>query len=134
MDKPISVGDLVMVVQWPCCGAALGDIFVVANFFTSPGFHSCNKCWREIPKDFAVGPGSPGTRCGAPPAWLKRIPPIEELDDVKHEEEITMTVRILQGDCRDVLKTLPDESVHCVVTIAAVLGPARLRGCRTDRA
>lgn len=27
-----------------------------------------------------------------------------------------MTVRILQGDCRDVLKTLPDDSVHCVVT------------------
>ena len=27
-----------------------------------------------------------------------------------------MTVKILQGDCRDVLKTLPDESVHCVVT------------------
>ena len=27
-----------------------------------------------------------------------------------------MTVRILQGDCREVLKTLPDESVHCVVT------------------
>lgn len=27
-----------------------------------------------------------------------------------------MAVRILTGDCRDVLKTLPDESVHCVVT------------------
>lgn len=27
-----------------------------------------------------------------------------------------MTVRILQGDCREVLKTLPDESVNCVVT------------------
>ena len=27
-----------------------------------------------------------------------------------------MSVRILQGDCRDVLKTLPDESVHCVVS------------------
>ncbi len=25
-------------------------------------------------------------------------------------------IRILQGDCRDVLKTLPDDSVHCVVT------------------
>ena len=25
-------------------------------------------------------------------------------------------IRILDGDCRDVLKTLPDESVHCVVT------------------
>ena len=27
-----------------------------------------------------------------------------------------MTVRILRGDCREVLKTLADESVHCVVT------------------
>lgn len=27
-----------------------------------------------------------------------------------------MSVRILQGDCREVLRTLPDESVHCVVT------------------
>jgi len=27
-----------------------------------------------------------------------------------------VSVRILTGDCRDVLKTLPDESVHCVVT------------------
>jgi DNA modification methylase len=27
-----------------------------------------------------------------------------------------VSVRILKGDCRDVLKTLPDESVHCVVT------------------
>ena len=27
-----------------------------------------------------------------------------------------MAVRILTGDCRDLLKSLPDESVHCVVT------------------
>ncbi len=27
-----------------------------------------------------------------------------------------MTVTILGGDCRDVLRTLPDESAHCVVT------------------
>jgi DNA modification methylase len=27
-----------------------------------------------------------------------------------------MSVQILKGDCRDVLRTLPDESVHCVVT------------------
>lgn len=27
-----------------------------------------------------------------------------------------MTINILTGDCREVLKTLPDESVHCVVT------------------
>src|SRR6516165_10120195 len=27
-----------------------------------------------------------------------------------------MTVSVLTGDCREVLRTLPDESVHCVVT------------------
>lgn len=27
-----------------------------------------------------------------------------------------MTVRILEGDCRDVLRTLPDDSVHSIVT------------------
>lgn len=33
-----------------------------------------------------------------------------------------MTVRILQGDCREVLKTLPDASVHCVVTSPPYFG------------
>ena len=33
-----------------------------------------------------------------------------------------MVVRILKGDCRDVLKTLPDESVHCVVTSPPYFG------------
>src|SRR5258708_3732910 len=27
-----------------------------------------------------------------------------------------MSVRVIHGDCRDVLRGLPDESVHCVVT------------------
>ena len=33
-----------------------------------------------------------------------------------------MSVRVLQGDCRDVLKTLPDESVDCVVTSPPYFG------------
>lgn len=33
-----------------------------------------------------------------------------------------MTVRILQGDCREVLKTLPDASVHCIVTSPPYFG------------
>lgn len=33
-----------------------------------------------------------------------------------------MTVRILKGDCRDVLRTLPDESMHCVVTSPPYFG------------
>lgn len=33
-----------------------------------------------------------------------------------------MTIQILKGDCRDVLKTLPDESVHCCVTSPPYFG------------
>jgi DNA modification methylase len=33
-----------------------------------------------------------------------------------------VTVEILTGDCREVLKTLPDESVHCVVTSPPYFG------------
>ncbi len=33
-----------------------------------------------------------------------------------------MSVRIICGDCRDVLRTLPDESVHCVVTSPPYFG------------
>lgn len=33
-----------------------------------------------------------------------------------------MTVQIINGDCRDVLKTLPDQSVHCCVTSPPYFG------------
>ena len=33
-----------------------------------------------------------------------------------------MTVRILTGDCRAMLLTLPDESVHCCVTSPPYFG------------
>lgn len=33
-----------------------------------------------------------------------------------------MTVRILKGDCREVLRTMEDESVHCVVTSPPYFG------------
>ena len=42
-----------------------------------------------------------------------------------------MTVRILQGDCLDVLPKLPDESVHCVVTSPPYWG---LRNYGVDKA
>jgi DNA modification methylase len=33
-----------------------------------------------------------------------------------------LTVKIIKGDCREVLRTLPDESVHCVVTSPPYFG------------
>src|SRR5690348_2167013 len=38
------------------------------------------------------------------------------MDSAKSQAAGSMSVRIIHGDCRDVLPTLPDESVHCVVT------------------
>jgi hypothetical protein len=32
---------------------------------------------------------------------------------------VAEVIRVLKGDCRDVLPTLPDESVHCVVSYCA---------------
>lgn len=39
-----------------------------------------------------------------------------------------MTVKILTGDCRDVLKTLPDQSVQCVVTALSETQVAYIAG------
>lgn len=33
-----------------------------------------------------------------------------------------MTVEIITGDCREVLRTLPDQSVHCCVTSPPYFG------------
>lgn len=41
-----------------------------------------------------------------------------------------MTVRIITGDCREVLKTLPDGSCHCCVTSPPYMG---LRDYQTGR-
>ena len=37
-------------------------------------------------------------------------------DEAVPAEATVMSVRVITGDCRDVLAALPDESVHCVVT------------------
>ena len=84
-DKPISVGDLVVVVRWPCCAGALGTIFRVAAFVPQ-GVHSehCYKC-NTYHGDIASV--RPEVRGGVyPVAWLRRIPPMEELEG-QHTQE-----------------------------------------------
>jgi hypothetical protein len=84
MDKPISVGDLVVVVRWPCCGAYEGMFRTVAHFFTLHNPH-CEACGAK-PGDQAMAALSPVG--SAPIAWLKRIPPLEELEGEKRDEKI----------------------------------------------
>lgn len=90
MDKPISVGDLVTVVRWPCCNGDLGYTFRVAAVETLGAQGWCSHCGDQS----GCHQGMPlkavdHNGCIYPMPWLKRIPPLDELDDVKHDEEIT---------------------------------------------
>lgn len=86
----IQVGDLVVVVRQPCCGAHIGEIYVV-GWMGRAGFRMtpvCNDCGRKMPElqnevfaDKSLEPGY----IGYPVSWLKRIPPLEELERVEEE-------------------------------------------------
>ena len=85
MEKRISVGDLVMVVRC-CCDAivirdrALGAPWRVKSL-DQPELIKCRYCWRTWTEAFAVSIGAFGNGCvHAPLSWLKRIPPISELE------------------------------------------------------
>jgi len=88
MREPIKIGDLVAIVDG-CCeksrSRALGVHATVLRFYSNPG-RLCIFCDGPTP---ALRAELDHEQWNAPVAWLKRIPPIEELDDVKHEEEVT---------------------------------------------
>lgn len=89
MDKPISVGDLVQVVR-TCCTEYVSSewIFTVSEIYAERGVpRSCAYCRADLPiGDFAcAGPGQWGHHL----ANLKRVPPLEELEGEKRDEEIT---------------------------------------------
>lgn len=88
MNKPISVGDVAVVVRWPhpCRSHNIGKIFRVE--YINPRGVRCGNCGEELLT--AHGPSAQTSDGrGAPLSWCKRIPPLDELDDVKHDEEIT---------------------------------------------
>ena len=91
MDKPISVGDLVVAVRDGGCGGHLGEFYTVLEIGNSSvADFSCQRCGG-----IHLFPGTPalvdrGAGAGyLPLSWLKRIPPLEELDKLKREQEIT---------------------------------------------
>lgn len=93
MDEPINVGDLVMLVRGHECLMARhgGLIFRVAQLVPQRGGGwKCPKCGeRDIGKNDAWGAHWTMEDKGIPLSWLKRIPPLDELDDVQRDEEIT---------------------------------------------
>ena len=74
---PITYGDAVEVVQWPCCGYKVGQRFRInAMESAGSGFLRCAKCGvrHESPMD-ALGPFADWI----PVAWLKRLDPRTEV-------------------------------------------------------
>lgn len=100
MSEPIKVGDLVMVVRGHSCAMELigGVPFKVEDIAQVSGW-ACNRCNAKGNGEIhfsASGHNVPkGTkllwsrgRGYLPLAWLKRIPPIEELEREKLKEKL----------------------------------------------
>lgn len=87
MSEPIKVGDLVCVVRDKCCGRRLGLTFVVGEIWDGGKRKgSCFYCGFKPREAIACSDNSPDS-LGAPLSWLKRIPPLSELESEKREEK-----------------------------------------------
>jgi hypothetical protein len=93
MSEPIKVGDLVAVKKACCIAMMAHPIFTVGGFESFQGWRIvCRSCLQTFPDaSFATVAGARNSEgeFHVPISWLKRIPPLSELDDVKHDEEIT---------------------------------------------
>jgi hypothetical protein len=82
----IKVGDLVVIVKPnPCgCDKGVGTIFMVEAFDRSNRWNSCAWCGKNCgTHDQACGEGH-----AASLYKLRRIPPLWELDETEHKEEL----------------------------------------------
>lgn len=91
MSEPIRVGDLVMVVRFPCCGACLGVVMTVTRLVNTGDDYRCSRCGKlhglkQVPS--AIDDGRVRDR-HFPLSWLRRIDPLEEPETIEREEETT---------------------------------------------
>ena len=85
-DRPIQIGDWVVVVRWGPCGCGLGVTGIVERILLPDNLRRCAEC--KTPSSGLYTPCWFGN-WQAPLEWLKRIPPLDELEDVKRDEEIS---------------------------------------------
>lgn len=88
-DRPIQPGDLVIQVRGHSCALEMygGKPFQVQAILYSLHGFSCNKCRRTNvypPADFV----EPPQHGAIPLVWLKRIPPLGELEGRQDEHDI----------------------------------------------
>jgi len=90
----IDVGDLVMVAKVCECGfVPRPHIFVVKEIRKpSPAGWKCWNCDAELKDELGANDGKPWLY---PLSWLKRIPPVDEIDHEELIKEITEKQRSL---------------------------------------
>lgn len=90
MSEPIKVGDLVQVIHCCCVGTevAVGHIFVVSRIVIPKGGRFTHKCGFFSTENKAIAEHKNRTLDHAPLSWLKRIPPLSELEGEQRKEEI----------------------------------------------
>jgi len=83
----IRVGDLVVIVKPnPCgCDKGVGIIFRVEIIDRSERYNKCHWCKQR----FGIFDQASGDGHASALYKLRRIPPLSESDEVKHEEELT---------------------------------------------
>ena len=82
-DRPIAVGDLVQVLHQCCYAEHIGKIFTVSLLYFGCG--KCDFCRTDhtgVPSAHLDGAEDWGFRR----SWLKRIPPLDELESTKTDE------------------------------------------------
>jgi hypothetical protein len=87
MDKPISVGDLVVVVRgMPCCGALTkrNGLFFKVSAISPDNGAACDSCGKIGGEMHAKDEN--GLRFDI--SRLKRIPPLSELESEKRDEDL----------------------------------------------
>ncbi len=85
----IKVGDLVVVVAWHPCGCGLGQIGRVTERWGFGECLGCDKCKREYPPEQHEAVYVDYRLICL--RWLKRIPPLDELEGEKNKEELHET-------------------------------------------
>lgn len=89
-EKPIAVGDLVQVVRG--CGCYGGIPFKVGKI-DGPWKFYCAICKQKTTGMLAEKDGCvAGSLCVQPVSYLRRIPPLDELESVQTDEKVTEKV------------------------------------------
>lgn len=90
MSEQIKVGDLVVVTWSHCVGAEADELGVIRTVLSlDSGKAYWLKC-RQCGSFYKSPPIAEVEKDGWHPlSWLKRIPPLSELDDAKRDAEIT---------------------------------------------